>query len=43
MSDDEESCVACQMNGAECSLGESPPPRKRKLNGDAEESGSKRR
>ncbi|KAK3503448.1 fungal-specific transcription factor domain-containing protein [Neurospora crassa] len=42
MSDDEESCVACQTNGAECSLGESPPPRKRKLNGDAEESGSKR-
>ncbi|KAK3401613.1 fungal-specific transcription factor domain-containing protein [Sordaria brevicollis] len=42
MSDDEENCVACQTNGAECSLGESPPPRKRKLNSDAEESSSKR-
>ena len=43
MSDDEEGCVACLVSGTECSLLESPPPRKRKLNGDAEDSHSKRR
>jgi hypothetical protein len=29
--DDEEKCVACQTQGVECSLCQSPPPRKRKL------------
>lgn len=43
MSDEEEGCVACNVNGMECSLIESPPPRKRKLDGDAEDSHSKRR
>ncbi|KAK3381525.1 fungal-specific transcription factor domain-containing protein [Podospora didyma] len=42
MSDDDESCIACLVSGAECSLAESPPPRKRKLNGHAEDSHSKR-
>ncbi|KAK1759533.1 fungal-specific transcription factor domain-containing protein [Echria macrotheca] len=42
MSDDEEACVGCQVSGTECSLVDSPPPRKRKLNGDAEDSHSKR-
>jgi len=44
MSDDEESsCVACQISGTECSLNDSPQSLKRKLNGDYEESQSKRR
>lgn len=43
MSDDEEGCVRCVLSGAECSLLESPMPRKRKLNGFAEDSISKRR
>jgi hypothetical protein len=34
MGDDEDSCISCQANGAECSLADSPQPRKRKLNGD---------
>ncbi|KAM7224149.1 Fungal specific transcription factor domain containing protein [Rhypophila decipiens] len=42
MSEDEDGCVACSVNGIDCSLTESPPPRKRKLNGDAEDSHSKR-
>ncbi|KAK0743165.1 putative specific RNA polymerase II transcription factor [Schizothecium vesticola] len=42
MSDDEEGCVRCVLSGAECSLLESPMPRKRKLNGFAEDSISKR-
>ncbi|KAK3316263.1 fungal-specific transcription factor domain-containing protein [Apodospora peruviana] len=42
MSEEEEGCVPCQVNGTECSLVESPPPRKRKLNGEAEDSHSKR-
>lgn len=43
MSDEDEGCVGCQVSGTDCSLLESPQPRKRKLNGDAEESYSKRR
>ncbi|KAH8887507.1 hypothetical protein GQ53DRAFT_818287 [Thozetella sp. PMI_491] len=43
MSDDEESCVSCQVNGIECSLIESPQPRKRKLNGELESHSKKRR
>lgn len=43
MREDEESCVACLVEGTECSLVDGPPPRKRKLNGDLEESSSKRR
>lgn len=39
MGEDEESCVACLVAGTECL---SPPPRKRKLNGDLEGSSSKR-
>lgn len=42
LSEDDESCVACQYSGTECSLVESPPLRKRKLNGDADEGRSKR-
>ncbi|KAK4232482.1 fungal-specific transcription factor domain-containing protein [Podospora fimiseda] len=40
--EEDDHCVACQYSGTECSLGESPPIRKRKLNGDAEDRGSKR-
>jgi hypothetical protein len=40
MGEDEDSCLACLVAGTECS---SPPPRKRKLNGDLEGSSSKRR
>ncbi|KAK3995869.1 fungal-specific transcription factor domain-containing protein [Cladorrhinum sp. PSN332] len=40
--EEDDNCVACQYSGTECSLGESPPLRKRKLNGDAEDRGSKR-
>jgi hypothetical protein len=44
MGDDEESCVACLVAGTECSMVDSPPPRKRKLNGgDLDGSSSKRR
>jgi hypothetical protein len=43
MGEDEESCVACLVAGTECSLIDSPAPRKRKLNGDLETSSSKRR
>ncbi|KAL2016841.1 hypothetical protein VTK56DRAFT_2916 [Thermocarpiscus australiensis] len=42
MREDDESCVACLVAGTECSLAESPPPRKRKLNGDVEGTSSKR-
>jgi len=42
MSDDDEGCVGCQVSGNECSLVDSPQPRKRKLNGDFEDSLSKR-
>lgn len=42
LSEDEDSCITCQVNGNECSLVDSPIQRKRKLNGDAEESHSKR-
>ncbi|KAK4166402.1 fungal-specific transcription factor domain-containing protein [Cladorrhinum sp. PSN259] len=42
VSEEDDNCVACQYSGTECSLVESPPPRKRKLNGDAEDRGSKR-
>ncbi|KAI1073449.1 fungal-specific transcription factor domain-containing protein [Whalleya microplaca] len=37
MSDDEESCLSCQTNGIECSLNQSPKPRKRKLARDLTE------
>lgn len=43
MSDDDDSCISCAVNGAECSLSEGPQARKRKLNGDVDESRSKRR
>jgi hypothetical protein len=43
MGDDDESCVACLVAGTECSLVDSPAPRKRKLNGDLDGSASKRR
>ncbi len=43
MAEDDDSCVPCQAEGAECSLLESPQPRKRKLNGDLDEGHSKRR
>lgn len=36
MSEDDDGCVSCQLNGTECSLEGSPQPRKRKLNGDGE-------
>ncbi|KAK0709689.1 putative specific RNA polymerase II transcription factor [Lasiosphaeria miniovina] len=42
MSDEEESCIACLVSGTDCSLRESPPPRKRKLNGEADDGNSKR-
>lgn len=42
MSDDEDSCIGCQVSGTECSLVDSPLQRKRKLNGEAEDSYSKR-
>lgn len=42
--DDDDSCISCQNNGAECSLAESPQARKRKLNnGNVAGSRSKRR
>lgn len=42
--DDDDSCISCQNNGAECSLTESPQARKRKLNnGNVAGSRSKRR
>ncbi|KAI1124737.1 fungal-specific transcription factor domain-containing protein [Nemania abortiva] len=41
--DDEEKCVSCQAQGVECSLCQSPPPRKRKLARDlADESNGHR-
>ncbi|KAI5917349.1 fungal-specific transcription factor domain-containing protein [Camillea tinctor] len=41
--DDEENCLSCQANGIECSLGQSPQPRKRKLARDSgDESSGKR-
>ncbi|KAI0105234.1 fungal-specific transcription factor domain-containing protein [Nemania sp. FL0031] len=41
--DDEEKCVSCQTQGVECSLCQSPPPRKRKLARDlADESNGHR-
>ena len=43
MSDDDEGCVGCQVRGTECSLVDSPPQRKRKLNGDADDGYNKRR
>ena len=39
MSDDEDACVPCQRNGAECSLVLSPQPRKRKLNREFADNG----
>lgn len=33
MSDDEDSCIPCQVSGSECSLASSPQSRKRKLHG----------
>ncbi|KAJ9151168.1 Transcriptional activator protein DAL81 [Pleurostoma richardsiae] len=42
MSEDDDSCISCQINGAECSLAESPQARKRKLNGDFDGGDSKR-
>ncbi|KAK3333777.1 fungal-specific transcription factor domain-containing protein [Cercophora scortea] len=42
MSDDDDSCVSCQMIGVDCSMAQSPPLRKRKLNGEGDESHSKR-
>ncbi|KAI1301055.1 fungal-specific transcription factor domain-containing protein [Xylaria venustula] len=41
--EDEEKCVSCQTRGVECSLCQSPPPRKRKLARDlADESNGHR-
>lgn len=40
--DDDSSCISCQATRLDCSLAESPQPRKRKLNGDLEVSHSKR-
>jgi hypothetical protein len=34
-SEDEEGCMSCQVNAAECSLSSSPQSRKRKLNGES--------
>ncbi|KAI1363400.1 fungal-specific transcription factor domain-containing protein [Xylaria arbuscula] len=43
VSEDEERCVSCQTRGIECSLCQSPPPRKRKLARDlADESNGHR-
>lgn len=42
MSDDDDNCIGCQVSGTDCSLVDSPPLRKRKLNGDAEDGHSKR-
>ena len=43
MSDEDDSCVSCHLSGTDCSLTESPPLRKRKLNGDADDGFNKRR
>ncbi len=34
MSDDDDTCISCQVNSIECSLSGSPQPRKRKLDGN---------
>ena len=40
--DDDSSCISCLVSGRICIPLESPQPRKRKLNGDLEQSHSKR-
>lgn len=42
-SEDEEGCISCQVNAADCSLSSSPQSRKRKLNGDTPEISGKKR
>lgn len=42
VSEDEDSCIPCQASGSDCSLLNSPQPRKRKLNGDFDDSGKRR-
>lgn len=42
MNDDDDACQGCRARGIECSLVGSPPPRKRKLQGDYSASRSKR-
>ncbi|CAK7227675.1 Fungal specific transcription factor [Sporothrix curviconia] len=42
MSEDDDACISCQVNNIECSHSGSPQPRKRKLGGDLDDSGSKR-
>jgi len=37
MSEDDDSCISCQVNGVDCSLAESPQTRKRKSNGDPDD------
>ncbi|KAM4063065.1 fungal specific transcription factor [Hirsutella rhossiliensis] len=43
--DDDDGCVPCQLNGADCCISASPRPRKRKLNGNSSvhEAGSSKR
>lgn len=42
-SEDDEGCISCQVNAADCSLSSSPQSRKRKLNGDNSEISGKKR
>lgn len=42
-SEDDEGCISCQVNAADCSLSSSPQSRKRKLNGDTPEISDKKR
>lgn len=43
VSEDDDSCIPCQASGSDCSLLNSPQPRKRKLNGDFDDPIGKRR
>ena len=43
MSEEDESCIPCQLNGSECSLVSSPQPRKRKLEGESGDEGAGKR
>jgi hypothetical protein len=43
MSEDDESCIPCQVKAEDCSLTSSPQPRKRKLNGESAEEGNGKR
>ncbi|KAF4840005.1 Transcriptional activator protein DAL81 [Colletotrichum siamense] len=42
VSEDDDSCIPCQASGSDCSLLNSPQPRKRKLNGDFDDPIGKR-